>query len=78
MKEYYKAAIDFTEAILERMEALGMNRAELARRAGVSAPAVTRWLSADRNLTLVTMLKIAKAVGVKVTVSVEPLEEDTP
>jgi transcriptional regulator with XRE-family HTH domain len=67
-RDYYRTAIGFTEAILAHMETTGVTRAELARRTGVTPATVTHWLSADRNLTLRTMVKIATAVGVTVKV----------
>lgn len=35
-RDYYRAAIGFTEAILEHMETTGVTRAELARRTSVT------------------------------------------
>ena len=56
------AKIDYSEQISERLETLGLTRAELADRMGVSAPYITKLLRGTANLTLDSMVKIANAL----------------
>ena len=59
------------------MEALGrsgMTRAALAKRLGVSAAAVSQFLSGTRNMTLRTVAAAALAVGCRMDVKLEQLE----
>lgn len=64
-----------------RRRALGMSRAALARRAGVSAPTVQRILSgAEQAPSLAVLHAIAAALGVRVSIGSRPTieEEATP
>src|SRR5437879_1415892 len=51
----------------------GISRANLAKRLRVSAPNVTQILRGDNNLKLKTVARIAYALGMRVTVGMEPL-----
>ena len=84
-----KAALEFTEGLCERMDQQGVSRAEFARRLGVSRGYVTKVLRGNVNITLETMVKLARAVGGEVDVrvrepvthrqwSVEPKRPDVP
>lgn len=66
-----RAKLDFTEAIVARMEALGFNRKELALRLGVQQGFVTRLLSGANNFELATMVRIARALGAKISVGLQ-------
>lgn len=61
-------SIEVTEAIVERMRALRLSRAELAERLGVSRPRVTQILAGDDNLTLRTLVAVAQALGARLGV----------
>jgi transcriptional regulator with XRE-family HTH domain len=56
------AIIEFTEEVCRRMDALGVSRAELARRLGTSQAYITKLLQGNANFTLKTMVKIAMAL----------------
>lgn len=59
---------DYMDAILERLAALGMNRRELAERAEMNASSLRRLLSdRDSNPTLDTMLRVAEALGLELS-----------
>jgi transcriptional regulator with XRE-family HTH domain len=63
------ASLAFGEAIVSRMEALGINRTELAARMGVSKPRVSQILAGDENLTFKTMAALAAALDADLHVS---------
>lgn len=52
----------------------GLTQAELAKRAGLSQPAVARLESPDHNPTLDTLERVAQALGVRLRISLEPRE----
>lgn len=56
-------SLEFTEELIQRMEELGIKRADLARKLGVSAPYVSKLLDGAGNFTLETLIKVADAVG---------------
>lgn len=48
------------ERIQQRMDTIGINQAELARRTGISPPSVNAWLSGDtKALKAATMMRLA-------------------
>lgn len=57
------ARVGFEEDLHRLMERAKMNRAELARAAGVSAAFVSKVLNGSTNYTLQTMAKFARAVN---------------
>ena len=57
------AMLDFTCELSRAMSAQGVSRAELARRIGTSPAYITKVLRGDANLTLASMVKLARAVG---------------
>lgn len=67
-----RALLDFLEALVARMDMLGIRRSELATRMGVSRPMITKLLRGTGNLTLQTMTNAAQAVGCELTVSLSP------
>jgi transcriptional regulator with XRE-family HTH domain len=67
-----QAKLDFAVALDRRMLQLKVNRAELARRLGTSAAAVTMALRGDANLTLDRMARMAHALEALVNVHVAP------
>lgn len=54
--------LDFAVSLERRMEHLNMSRADLARKLGTSAAAITKTLSGDANLTIERMVRLAHAV----------------
>ena len=56
------------------MAGAGLSRTELARRMGRSQPSVSRSLRAGWNLTLRSVAEIALAAGVRVRLSLVPLD----
>jgi transcriptional regulator with XRE-family HTH domain len=67
-----QAKLDFAVALDRRMQQLEVHRAELARRLGTSAAAVTMALRGDANLTLERMARMAHALDATVHVHVAP------
>ena len=63
-----------TGEIMEALGRSGMTRAALAKRLGVSAAAVSQFLSGTRNMTLRTVAAAALAVGCRMDVKLEQLE----
>ncbi len=66
------ASLEFGESVVSRMEALGLKRSDLAARMGVSKPRVTQLLAGDENLTLKTMVALANALDMTLSVSLSP------
>ncbi len=60
-----------------RMER-GFTLAELARRAGTSAPTLHRYESGWERFELATLRRLAAALGVRLSVSLGPLPSETP
>ena len=58
--------LDVTEEIHAQMEALGVNRAELAERMGKSKAYVSQLLSGSRNMTLRSLADISFALGLDI------------
>ena len=58
--------LKLNEEICRVMEEQGISRAELARRLGVQRQFITKLLNGMPNLTLITLVKIATALGVQV------------
>ena len=63
------AILQFTMRLHEEMQKQGISKTELARRIGASQPYVTRILKGRDNLTIATMVKLARAAGLKVQIS---------
>src|ERR1700712_58756 len=57
------AKLEFTEAVLARMQELGFSKSKLAAELSVSPAMVTRIVSGKNNFELVTMVKVARALG---------------
>lgn len=66
------AVDDFTEEVIETMARRGVSRSELARRLGTSKAYVTKLLGGDANFTLMTMVKLALALGAELRVHLAP------
>lgn len=57
---------DLLRAIRAKIEADGLTHDTIAERAGMARPNVCRALSGNRNFSVDTALRLAKAVGVKI------------
>lgn len=71
------AILKFTIQLHDLMEERGISKTELARRLGVSQPYVTRVLKGGDNLTVGTMVKIARAVGASLQISLQESEAES-
>lgn len=63
----------FTEDLYKIMTEKGITKADLAEKIGTSRPYITKVMRGNANLTLSTMVKLTRAVGVKLTVTLEDL-----
>jgi transcriptional regulator with XRE-family HTH domain len=64
--------LDFTEKIVIKMQELNINRAELAKRLGVSKAFVTKLLNGNPNLTIKTMMSIADVLNCDLNLDLYP------
>jgi len=55
--------LEFNEELSECIEKEHLSRSELAARVGVSPPYITKVLRGSENLTVMTMVKLARGVG---------------
>lgn len=67
-----RAVLDFTEELVERMDAEGVSRAELARRIKCSPAYVTKILRGTTNFTLDSMVRVALALGCELRTHLQP------
>jgi len=65
-----KVILDFTEQVVLFMEKQEMSRADLAKRLGVSKAFVTKLLNGNPNLTIKTMVNIAKTLGCELSIDI--------
>ena len=56
---------EFVVRLKHRMEYLGISQSELAKRAGITQVAVSRWLHYKNGPTAMHVVKIAKVLAVK-------------
>ena len=56
---------EFAARLRHRMEYLGLNQLELAKRAGITRPTVSAWLTLRNSPTAINIVKIAKVLAVK-------------
>ena len=63
--------LQFTMQLHEQMQKQGISKTELASQIGASQPYITRILKGRDNLTIATMVKLARAVGLKVQISLD-------
>lgn len=66
------ASQGFLEDLVRGMEEAGVSRAELARRLGSSPAYVTKILRGNVNFTLASLVKLARAVGAELRLTIEP------
>lgn len=67
-----RVLIEFTEEVVARMDALGISRAELARRLGAKPTYVTRILNGPENFTVKSMVRIARLLDCALRVHMQP------
>lgn len=67
------AVLDFTEELAQIMEANNVSQAELANRIGSSRAYVSKLLSGEENLTILTMTKVSMALDHCLRLHVAPL-----
>jgi transcriptional regulator with XRE-family HTH domain len=61
-------AFDFIAQVENYLEKTPLNQVELARRLGVSEGAISKFLNNPQNLTLRTIAKYARAIGIKAAI----------
>lgn len=67
--------LEFMEELAREMKHLNVSRTELARRVGVSPAYITKILRGDSNFTLQSMVKLAFALGSKLCIRMEPIDQ---
>ncbi len=67
-----RAILEFTEQVAAAMHEAGMSRADLARKLGVSKAFVTKLLNGNPNLTIRTMVALAKALDCSLNLNLYP------
>lgn len=65
-------ALEFTEQISRLMKEKNVSRSVLAERIGHSPAYITKVLRGDANLTIATMVKLARALGAEVRLHLSP------
>lgn len=60
-----KWMLEFAARLRHRMEYLNINSRELAKRAGITGPAITSWLRRETTPTAMNIVKVAKILAVK-------------
>jgi ribosome-binding protein aMBF1 (putative translation factor) len=61
--------LDLSKLILEQLALLGWTQKELAKRAGMKEPFVTRVLNADSNCTFAIADRLLRALGIKASLA---------
>lgn len=62
----------FADELARLLEARGLKRTELAAKLGTNRGYITRVLNTDYNLTIETMVRIADALGARVSLHLHP------
>jgi DNA-binding phage protein len=65
---YQVALMDLAGAIAEELRRQGVSQAELARRAGLKAPYVSRVLNNPENITFRTAFRLCNALGLNLDI----------
>lgn len=68
--------MDLTEQINQAMAQQKVSRIELARRLGVTKAAVTNMLKPDNNFTVGSLQRIADALGISLSVTLDTDEKE--
>ncbi|MBM4329364.1 MAG: helix-turn-helix transcriptional regulator [Deltaproteobacteria bacterium] len=64
----YRIAADFVAQLETKIEAESLNKADLAQKLGISKGRVSQIFNNPGNLSLKTIIKFARALGMKVTI----------
>lgn len=73
------SSADALIAMLVRIrKSRGISQAALASMLDVTQPTVSLWENGNRNPTLATVQRYARAIGVRVTLDVEPVDTGCP
>jgi transcriptional regulator with XRE-family HTH domain len=64
----YKLGFDFVAQLEKHMQGSGITQAKLAKALGVSEGAVSKMINNPQNLTLRTIAKYSKALGIKAAI----------
>jgi transcriptional regulator with XRE-family HTH domain len=67
----YSECQDLMDKLVSRREELGVSQREMARRMGVSQPAVAQFELSSSNPTLSTIVRYANKLGVELQLSVK-------
>ena len=72
-----RISVDFLAQVHTRMQALGLSNTELAQRMGTSPAYITRLFRGSANLSVETMVKLARAVDstLRVELHAQPAPE---
>jgi transcriptional regulator with XRE-family HTH domain len=63
--------VDLEEQLRQAIKKTGLSLHEIGRRAGVAAPIVSRFMRADRSLTLPIASRLCQALGLRLTEAAE-------
>jgi transcriptional regulator with XRE-family HTH domain len=66
------AILEFTEALVARLESLSLSKSEWAKRLNINPSQVTKLLAGENNFTLRTMVKLARSLGCELTAGLRP------
>jgi plasmid maintenance system antidote protein VapI len=75
--DFEKAKLELVSSIVQVMERNQLTQADVARKMQVSEANVSKILRADQNLTLKTMVNLAKAINSKVEIRLISLEKSS-
>lgn len=64
--------IELVQEIEDAMQAQGLTRTEVARRAGVKREYISRILNNPQNVTVATLVRVANAVSSQLRISLRP------
>ena len=73
---YQLALMDLAKAIGNELRRQGIPQAELARRAGLKAPYVSRVLNNPENITFRTAFRLCNALGLKLEMRARPAPQE--
>lgn len=71
------AKIEFTEELSRWMEIKNVTRADLARALASSQPYITKVLRGNANFTMASIVKLSRALGLRLRLHLAPEESNT-
>ncbi len=72
-----KAKLDFSQALENHRRKAGMTYAAIAEKLGTSAAYISKVFRGDANLTIESMVKLARATGGKLNIEIVPEHFDS-